>query len=52
MEGIAERRYHPWRERLWSLVVGSKVLEVGKILMPALTPEELEQLRKIMSTRP
>ncbi len=51
MEGIAERRYHPWRERLWSLVVGSKVLEVGKILMPALTPEELEQLRKIMSSQ-
>jgi ubiquinone/menaquinone biosynthesis C-methylase UbiE len=29
MERLAERGFHPWRERLWSLVNGSKVLEVG-----------------------
>lgn len=29
MEGLAERRYRPWRERLWSLVKGPEVLEVG-----------------------
>lgn len=29
MEGMAERRYHPWREKLWSLVPGLHVLEVG-----------------------
>lgn len=29
MEGIAERRYHPWREKLWSTVPGLHVLEVG-----------------------
>lgn len=29
MEGIAERRYHPWREKLWSIVPGLHVLEVG-----------------------
>jgi len=29
MEVLPERRYHPWRERLWSLVEGPHVLEVG-----------------------
>ncbi len=29
IERIAEHRYHPWREQLWSLVNGSKLLEVG-----------------------
>jgi ubiquinone/menaquinone biosynthesis C-methylase UbiE len=29
MEILPERRYKPWRERLWSLVKGPKVLEVG-----------------------
>ena len=29
METFAERRYHPWRQHLWSLVQGPKVLEVG-----------------------
>ena len=29
MEGMAEARYHPWREKLWALVEGPRVLEVG-----------------------
>lgn len=29
MEGMAEGRYRPWREKLWSLVIGPRVLEVG-----------------------
>jgi len=29
MEGIAEARYHPWREKLWAFVTGPRVLEVG-----------------------
>lgn len=29
MEGMSERRFHPWRQRLWSLVQGPRVLEVG-----------------------
>ena len=29
MEVLAERRYQPWRTRLWSMVRGPKVLEVG-----------------------
>ncbi len=29
IETLAERRYHPWRQHLWSLVQGPKVLEVG-----------------------
>ena len=29
MEGMAERRYAPWRTALWSLVKGPRVLEVG-----------------------
>lgn len=29
MESVAERRYHPWREQLWSKVIGESVLEVG-----------------------
>ena len=60
MEGIAERRYHPWRERLWSIVTGSKVLEVGvgtgknmsyypkglQVTAIDLTPGMLERARK------
>lgn len=29
MEALAERRYRPWRRRLWSEVRGPRVLEVG-----------------------
>ena len=29
MEGLAEARYRPWREKLWKLVSGTRVLEVG-----------------------
>jgi ubiquinone/menaquinone biosynthesis C-methylase UbiE len=29
MEGLAEGRYRPWREKLWALVKGPTVLEVG-----------------------
>ena len=29
MEAMSERRFHPWRQRLWSLVHGPRVLEVG-----------------------
>ncbi len=29
MEVLAERRYQPWRTRLWSMVRGPKVLEIG-----------------------
>ena len=29
MEGLAERRYHPWRTKLWSQVSGLHILEVG-----------------------
>lgn len=29
MEGLAERRFHPWRTKLWSRVTGLHVLEVG-----------------------
>ena len=29
MEALSERRFHPWRHRLWSLVRGPRVLEVG-----------------------
>ena len=29
METFMERRYSSWRQRVWSLVVGPKVLEVG-----------------------
>ncbi len=29
MEGLSERRFQPWRERLWSLVQGESVLEAG-----------------------
>ncbi len=29
METLAERRYRNWRQRVWSLVEGPKVLEVG-----------------------
>lgn len=29
MEGMAEGRYRPWRAKLWALVRGPRVLEVG-----------------------
>lgn len=29
MEGMAEERYRPWRQKLWSLVPGLHVLEAG-----------------------
>ncbi len=29
MEAMAEGRYRPWREKLWSLMEGPRVLEVG-----------------------
>ena len=29
METLAEKRYHPWREQIWSYVNGGSVLEVG-----------------------
>jgi len=29
MEGLSERRFHPWRAKLWSQVPGLHVLEVG-----------------------
>ena len=29
MEALSERRFHPWRQKLWSLVCGPHVLEVG-----------------------
>src|SRR3989337_2586309 len=29
MQALPERRYQPWRERLWQLVEGRRVLEVG-----------------------
>ncbi|NOZ28928.1 MAG: methyltransferase domain-containing protein [Chloroflexi bacterium] len=29
MEALAERRYNDWRQRVWSLVTGPRVLEVG-----------------------
>ena len=29
MEGMAEKRYRPWRQKLWSLVPGLHVLEAG-----------------------
>jgi phosphatidylethanolamine/phosphatidyl-N-methylethanolamine N-methyltransferase len=29
MEILAERRFRPWRRRLWSLAQGPRILEVG-----------------------
>ena len=29
MGGLAEGRYRPWRQKLWALVQGPRVLEVG-----------------------
>ena len=29
METLPERRFHPWRQKLWALVRGARVLEVG-----------------------
>jgi ubiquinone/menaquinone biosynthesis C-methylase UbiE len=60
MEVIAERRYQPWRTRLWSMVRGPKVLEIGvgtgknmpyypeglDITAVDLTPGMLDQARK------
>jgi len=60
MEGMAEKRYHPWRKRLWSLVDGANILEVGvgngknmayyptdaQITAIDLTPGMLERARK------
>jgi ubiquinone/menaquinone biosynthesis C-methylase UbiE len=60
MENFSERRYKPWRERLWSLVRDSSILEAGvgtgknmpyyptNTLVTAIdfTPTMLEQARK------
>lgn len=60
MEALSERRFRPWRQRLWSLVHGPRVLEVGvgtgknmpfwprEVEMTAidLTPGMLEQARQ------
>lgn len=57
---LAERRYLTWRERLWSLVAGPKVLEIGvgtgknipfyppgmEITAIDLTPSMLERAKK------
>ena len=29
MEALSERRFHPWRQKLWSLAQGPRILEVG-----------------------
>jgi ubiquinone/menaquinone biosynthesis C-methylase UbiE len=29
MEALSERRFRPWRQRLWSLAQGPRILEVG-----------------------
>src|SRR3989304_4914893 len=29
MEGLAESRYRPWREKLWAMVKGDRILEIG-----------------------
>jgi phosphatidylethanolamine/phosphatidyl-N-methylethanolamine N-methyltransferase len=29
LEGLSERRYRPWRRKLWGQVLGGRVLEVG-----------------------
>lgn len=60
MEIVSERRVKPWRERLWSMVEGPQVLEVGvgtgknmpfyspgmEITAIDLTPGMLEKARK------
>ncbi len=60
MEAMPERRFAPWRERLWSLVNGPRVLEIGvgtgknmsyyppgtRVTGVDLTPGMLEQARK------
>lgn len=60
MDVLPEKRYIPWRERLWSLVAGPRVLEVGvgtgknmpfyppkmKITAIDLTPGMLERAEK------
>ena len=60
MEGLAEGRYKRWRERIWSMVKGPKVLEAGvgtgkniphypqgmEIIAIDLTPGMLEQAQR------
>lgn len=60
VEGMSEQRYFPWRKRLWELVDGTEILEVGvgtgknmpfypfgtKITAIDLTPGMLERARK------
>jgi phosphatidylethanolamine/phosphatidyl-N-methylethanolamine N-methyltransferase len=60
MEALQERRYRPWRARLWSLVQGLEVLEVGvgtgknipfypsgvKVTAVDLTPAMLERAKQ------
>lgn len=29
MEGMMEKRFRPWREKIWQFVYGPRVLEVG-----------------------
>lgn len=61
MEAMAEGRYRPWREKLWSLVEGPRVLEVGvgtgknisywpasaQVTAIDLTPGMLERARRL-----
>ena len=60
MEVVNERRFQAWREQLWSLVEGPKVLEVGvgtgknmayypenvKVTAVDLTPGMVQQARR------
>jgi len=60
MEGSMERRYFPWRKRLWEMASGTEILEVGvgtgknmpfyphgiKITAIDLTPGMLDRARK------
>jgi len=60
VEGMSEQRYSPWRKRLWEMVDGTEVLEVGvgtgknmpfypfgtKITAIDLTPGMLERARE------
>ena len=29
MESLSEKRYYPWRKKLWNLIQGTEILEVG-----------------------